>query len=41
MSDKKVNTLYAALILIEILLGRGLINQATYSNIVKNAKSHI
>ena len=41
MSDKKVNNLYATLMLIEILLEKGLINQATYSNIVKNAKSYI
>ena len=40
MSDKKIDNLYAALKLIEILLEKGLINQATYSNIVKNAKSH-
>ena len=41
MSDKKIDNLYAALKLIEILLEKGLINQATYSNIVNNAKSHI
>ena len=41
MSNKKIDNLYAALKLIEILLEKGLINQATYSNIVKNAKSHI
>lgn len=41
MNDKKLDNLYAALMLIEILLEKGLINQATYSNIVKNAKSHI
>ena len=41
MNDKKIDNLYAALMLIEILLGKGLINQATHSNIVKNAKSHI
>lgn len=35
MSDKKIDNLYAALMLIEILLEKGLINQATYSNIVK------
>ena len=41
MNDKKIDTLYAALMLIEILLEKGAINQATYSNIVKNSKSHI
>lgn len=41
MGDKKLDNLYAALMLIEILLEKGLINQSTYSNIVKNAKSHI
>lgn len=41
MNDKKIDNLYAALILIEILLEKGLINQATYSNALKNAKSHI
>lgn len=41
MNDKKNDNLYAALILIEILLEKGLINQATYSNVLKNAKSHI
>ena len=35
MSNKKIDNLYAALKLIEILLEKGLINQATYSNIVK------
>ncbi len=41
MVEKKIDTVFAALMLIEILLEKGLINQATYSNIVKNAKSHI
>ena len=41
MGDKKLDNLYAALMLIEILLEKGLINQATYTNIVKNAKLHI
>ena len=41
MGKKKIDNLYAALILIEILLEKGLINQATYTNIVKNTKSHI
>ena len=41
MGNKKIDNLYAALMLIEILLEKGLINQFTYSNIVKNAKSHI
>ena len=38
---KKIDNLYAARMLIEILLEKGLINQATYTNIVKNTKSHI
>ena len=41
MGNKKIDNLYAALMLIEILLEKGLIIQSTYSNIVKNAKSHI
>lgn len=41
MVEKKIDTVFTALMLIEILLEKGLINQATYSNIVKNAKSHI
>lgn len=41
MGKKKIDNLYAALMLIEILLEKGLINQATYTNIVKNTKSHI
>ena len=31
----------AAMKLIEILLAKGMINQATYTNIVKHANSHI
>ena len=41
MVEKKIDPVFAALMLIEILLEKGLINQNTYSNIVKNAKSHI
>ena len=41
MVENKIDTVFAALTLIEILLEKGLINQATYSSIVKNAKSHI
>ena len=41
MGNRKLDNFYAALMLIEILLEKGLINQATYSNIVKNEKSHI
>ena len=41
MNDKKIDNLYAALILIEILLEKGLINQATYSNIVKCKIAHL
>lgn len=41
MGNRKLDNFYAALMLIEILLEKGLINNATYSNIVKNAKLHI
>ena len=37
----KVDKNVAALKLIEILLEKGMINQATYTNIVKHANSHI
>ena len=41
MNEIKVDKNVAALKLIEILLEKGMINQATYTNIVKHAKSHI
>lgn len=41
MNEIKVDKNVAALKLIEILLKRGMINQATYTNIVKHANSHI
>lgn len=42
--NNKIETYYAALILIRILAGRGLINQSTYKNIDEKygeIKSHI
>lgn len=41
MNDIKVESFDAAMKLIEILLEKGLINQATYANIKKHANSHI
>lgn len=41
MNEIKVDKNVAALKLIEILLEKGMINQATYTNIVKYANSHI
>ena len=41
MNEIKVDKNVAALKLIEILLEKGMINQATYTNIVKHANSHI
>ncbi len=41
MLDVKVDEYEAALKLIEILLEKGMINQATYTNIVKHRNSHI
>ena len=41
MSEIKVDKNVAALKLIEILLEKGMINQATYTNIVKHTNSHI
>ena len=41
MNEIKVDKNVAALKLIEILLEKGMINQATYTNIVKLANSHI
>ncbi len=39
--DVKVDEYEAALKLIEILLEKGKINQATYTNIMKHRNSHI
>lgn len=41
MNEIKVDKNVAALKLIEILLEKGMINQATCTNIVKHANSHI
>ena len=41
MKEIKIDKNIAALKLIEILLEKGQINQATYTNIVKHANSHI
>ena len=41
MNEIKVDKNVAALKLIEILLAKGMINQATYTNIVKHENSHI
>lgn len=41
MNEIKVDKNVAALKLIEILLEKGMINPATYTNIVKHANSHI
>lgn len=41
MNEIKVDKNVAALKLIEILLEKGMINQATYTNIVKHSNSHI
>ena len=41
MDNIKVDKYTAALKLIEILLAKGMINQATYTNIVKHTNSHI
>lgn len=41
MNEIKVDKNVAALKLIEILLEKGMINQATYTNIVKHTNSHI
>ena len=40
MNEIKVDKNVAALKLIEILLEKGMINQGTYTNIVKHANSH-
>ena len=41
MDDIKIDRYFAALKMIEVLLQQGLINQATYSNIMRNDHSHI
>ena len=41
MNEIKIDKNVAALKLIEILLEKGMINQATYTNIVKHSNSHI
>lgn len=39
MKTVKIDSYYAALLLIEILLETGEINQATYTNIMKHKKA--
>lgn len=41
MNEIKIDKTEAALKLIEILLEKGMINQATYTNIVKHTNFHI
>lgn len=41
MNEIKIDKNVAAMNLIEILLAKGMINQATYTNIVKHENSHI
>lgn len=41
MNEIKIDKNVAAQKLIEILLEKGMINHATYTNIVKHANSHI
>ena len=41
MNEIKIDKNVAAMKLIEILLEKGMINQATYTNIVKHENSHI
>lgn len=41
MNDIKIDKYTAVLKLIGILLEKGLINQATYANIIKHNNSHI
>ena len=41
MKEIRIDDYIAALKLIEILLEKGMINQATYTNIMKHSNSHI
>ena len=41
MDEIKIDSHFAALKMIEILLQTGLINHATYANIMRNENSHI
>ena len=41
MNEIRIDKNVAAMKLIEILLAKGMINQATYTNIVKHANLHI
>ena len=41
MNEIKIDKNVAAMKLIEILLEKGMINQATYTNIMKHRNSHI
>ena len=41
MDEVKIDNHFAALKMIEVLLQMGLINHATYANIMRNDHSHI
>ena len=41
MDKMEIDRYYAALKMVEILFQKGLINQATYANIMRNRDSHI
>ena len=41
MDEIKIDSHFAALKMIEILLQKGLINQSTYANIMRSDHSHI
>lgn len=41
MNEIKIDKNVAAMKLIEMFLAKGMINQATYTNIVKHENSHI
>ena len=41
MDEVKIDNHFAALKMIEVLLQMGLINHATYANIMRNENSHI
>ena len=41
MDKIKIDRYFAALKMVEILFQKGLINQATYANIMRNRNSHI
>lgn len=41
MDDTRIDSRFAALKMIEILLQMGLINHATYTNVMRSENSHI